>query len=189
MKLSHGMVLVLCALFLTTGIALAKDSPDEKANAISGQQNDIYINNQPPHVYDYSAQRDIVIQLYDATVPRMPNTWTVFLSETGVPLTTCASKGYGIPFGVQLTNSQYPKEGNSVGEFISLPQSEPSGLWTDSVTTSATWVICDFGNGVYEPTYSEPEVMVFTHPVTIDENGKIVHQAAVPSISVSWQDK
>lgn len=63
--------------------------------------------------------------------------------------------GYGIPYGVSLTSpEQYRYEG------ATLPLAEPNGLYTNSLSTSATWILVTDDEGNIKPTYAESEILV-----------------------------
>lgn len=62
--------------------------------------------------------------------------------------------GYGIPYGASLTN---PEEYEYSG--ATLPLAEPNGLYTNNVTSSATWVLAS-DNGKIKPVYVESEITV-----------------------------
>lgn len=176
--------LVFTGLLAGCGGAMA-DSPDEIVNKLVGQQNTIYVRDQPVPLYDYSAQRDIVIQLYNATVPKMANTWSVFY-EFGTATDVCASKGYPIPFGVSLTSPEYAKQEGSgdSAALLALPQPEPTGLYTNDLSTAASWVLCLNANGAVEPVYAEGNVRTYAHPVTIGADGKIVHDYSQSTVNL-----
>lgn len=157
--------------------ALAEgQSPDDYQSGIVGQQNDVFFHNQPPPVYDYSAPRDVMRQLYDALVPRMANTWTVFYVQGIGAVDVTPSKGYPIPFGSQLTSPEYLKTNNGSRDghdSQALPQPEPDGLYR-SGETSATWVLAINDDGFVIPEYHEEIVACYPFPVTIDPNTKMI---------------
>ena len=63
--------------------------------------------------------------------------------------------GYGIPYGVSQTSpEQYRYEG------ATLPLAEPNGLYTNSLSTSATWILVTDDEGNIKPTYAESEILV-----------------------------
>lgn len=63
--------------------------------------------------------------------------------------------GYGIPYGASITNpEQYEYNG------ATLPLAEPNGLYTNGVTSSATWVLTTDKDGNIIPTYIESEITV-----------------------------
>lgn len=69
--------------------------------------------------------------------------------------------GYGIPYGVSFTNpDKYETNG------ATLPQAEPNGLYTNGVTSSATWLfMVDPKSGNPRPVYVEPEIVVAPFPL------------------------
>jgi hypothetical protein len=152
---------------------------DDDISEIVGKQNRTYFDNQPIPLYDYSAQRDVVTQIYNITTPNLVDTWTVFYSM-GVPTDVCKSRGYPIPFGVSLTSPEYEKDSSAEGS-VTLPQPEPNGLYTNGVTTDASWVLCDFGYGS-EVVYAEQTVQSYAHPVSIGPDGRIIHEQVAPSV-------
>ena len=61
----------------------------------------------------------------------------------------------GIPYGASITNpEQYEYSG------ATLPLAEPNGLYTNGVTSSATWVLTTDKDGNVTPTYVESEIAV-----------------------------
>jgi len=71
--------------------------------------------------------------------------------------------GYGIPYGASITN---PEEYMYNG--ATLPLAEPNGLYTNTVTSSATWVLAIDVDGNIQPNYVESEIRVT--PFKIDKN-------------------
>lgn len=69
--------------------------------------------------------------------------------------------GYGIPYGVSFTNPEkYEMNG------ATLPQAEPNGLYTNGVTSSATWLfMIDPKTDKPRPVYVEPEIVVSPFPL------------------------
>lgn len=67
--------------------------------------------------------------------------------------------GYGIPYGASITANERPDyysyEDNAV-----LKQAEPNGLYTDSVVTTATWILSVDEQGNITPTYVESEISI-----------------------------
>jgi hypothetical protein len=67
------------------------------------------------------------------------------------------SIGYGIPYGLSLTN---PEQRNGIS------QAEPNALYTNGATTSATWLfMIDPKSGEPKPIYFEPEIVVSPFPL------------------------
>ena len=66
--------------------------------------------------------------------------------------------GYGIPYGASITApTAYQHLGTGVWE--TAPMSEPNGLYTDSVVTTATWILTSV-DGDIKPQYVESPIMV-----------------------------
>lgn len=66
--------------------------------------------------------------------------------------------GYGIPYGASITNPE-SADGSSYG-YYTLPMAEPNGLYTNTVTSSATWILTTDNEGNIKPTYVESEITV-----------------------------
>lgn len=65
--------------------------------------------------------------------------------------------GYGIPYGASITN---PETRLYNGGDTTIPQAEPNGLYTNTVTSSATWILTTDLEGNIKPTYVESEITV-----------------------------
>lgn len=73
--------------------------------------------------------------------------------------------GYGIPYGVSFTNPEQAKYYGQGGVGVTA-QAEPNGLYTNGVTSSATWLfMIDPKNGNPRPVYVEPEIVVSPFPL------------------------
>ncbi|MCM1439991.1 MAG: hypothetical protein NC131_12435 [Roseburia sp.] len=67
--------------------------------------------------------------------------------------------GYGIPYGASITSPEaYQKI--AAGIWGTQPMAEPNGLYTDSVVTTATWILTTNDAGDIVPTYVESEITV-----------------------------
>ena len=87
--------LITTIVVLVIGASTVFAGVDDDISEIVGKQNKIYFDNQPIPIYNYSAPRDIVTQLYNITVPNLPATWTIFYSSRGhVP--SCQSNRFSI---------------------------------------------------------------------------------------------
>jgi hypothetical protein len=154
-----------------------------ESSQVNGQQQ-TYAKNQPLPQYDYSPERDELIQIYNARM-KVVNTWTVIFAM-GKPVFVCPSKGYPIPYTTQLTNpSQVQYSGTSAA--ITIPQAEPNGLYTGQ--SSATWVLCirslPGGGSEVDPVYSEPDALAFPYPVQIGPDGTIQDAGGSSSVNIS----
>lgn len=81
--------------------------------------------------------------------------------------------GYGIPYGTSITQTETVQraalpalsitgEDKGFNEYYTeiLPQSEPNGLYTNGLSTSATWILTTDESGNIAPTYVESEITV-----------------------------
>lgn len=154
----------LLAMFLPVLMAESCENQRLQERLAVDRQQQIYLTGQPVPAYDYSLERDRVIGLYDARM-NAAQTWTVWRSMTGTIEGDCPSSGYPLPYGVQLTSPEAYAVGGSPSP---LPQAEPNGLFTNGITTEATWVFCISETGKITPVYVETKVTVYPYPVTVD---------------------
>lgn len=163
-------VLLVAMTFAFTACNSTTSSDQQTSQQVNTQQG-IYNQNQPIHQYDYSNERAELQAIYDARVAGNVDTWSVWISNNGVPLGMCPSKGFPLPYSVELTNPQVVQYGNSVGTGV-ISQADPNGLYPTG-STMATWVMCLNTDGTSSPVYVEPMVITYTYAVKI-VNGIIV---------------
>ena len=156
-------VLFLCFLPLLMGEDSCGSQQTQERAQVDAQQM-VYSRAQPVPMYDYSLERDRVIGLYNARMSAA-QTWSVWRSQTGMVEGDCPSSGYPLPYGVQLTAPEAPF--SMAGGGVLTPQAEPSGLFTNGISTDATWVFCVI-DGAITPVYVEDHVTVYPFPVTVD---------------------
>jgi hypothetical protein len=182
-RMKRAATLVLAAisviLVLTDSSCDDQTTADKRDSDTTARQYDIYTQSQPVHTYNFSMPRDVMLQIYDATM-EAHNTWTVWYAFDHTPLDSCPSIGYPIPGGTQLTNPMRATNPGSNGA-LALPQGEPNGLFPPS-TSGGTWVLCVRG-GKTEPTYVEPNVVTYAHPVGV-RDGRVVDLGGDSTITV-----
>lgn len=172
---------ILTVVLVACSQAPASNLRDE--TKIVSQQQDIYNKAQPIPLYDFSEQRNTLIQIYNAK-NEARQTWALFMSQTGVPVYpyVCPSIGLPIPADTQLSNpEQLVYHGNY--SYSAVPQPEPDGLYNSS-GTDATYVVCIRTNGQPELIYTENKVTSVSHEV-IFQNGQFVDTGKAPSIPLS----
>ena len=102
--------------------------------------------------YEYAQLKDIY-ELRDD--PNLICYWYTKNDMSGKWVYQGTCIGYGIPYGASITNpEQYGYNG------ATLPLAEPNGLYTNGVTSSATWVLTTDKDGNVTPTYVESEITV-----------------------------
>lgn len=140
-------------------------------------QQKVYSRNQPIPFFDWSQDRDALIQIYVAK-NEARTTYTVVTADgSGQVLFTCPSVGFAIPADTQLTN------GLQALDYTGYPvveQAEPNGLYS-SKNTDGTYVLCVREDGNITPVYTEAKVTTYPFPVRV-ENGQIVDAGGSSSI-------
>lgn len=169
--------LIALALFGLAVAACNSGSANSNESQIVNKQQQIYANVQPVPLFDFSEQRNTLIQIYDAK-NQARQTWAVIQSITGQFVYACPSVGFPIPADTELTNPQA-----GVGSYYPLPQAEPDGLYT-STNTDATYVLCVRADGSVVPIYTEQKVTLFPFEVKI-VNGQIVDAGGDSTMTVT----
>ena len=167
------IVLVFAAVALTGCLNEKETVATEVTKAVDRQQEQYNIG-QPVPAYDWSLERDLVIQLYNTRNLRAA-THSVWRSDRGLVEGDCASVGFGIPYDTSLTNplrgTRLSEDGYSHnyqgGSITTIEQAEPNGIYA-SKNTAATWVMCAGAQGQIEPVYVETKVTVYPYPVSVD---------------------
>lgn len=152
------MTICLCMPFM---MATDCKSPERADRERVEEQQEIYAQAQPIPQFDYSLEREVVIELYEARNSNVA-THTVWRSETGVIEGDCSSIGYPIPYDTGVTNPlQYYRNGTVI------EQAEPNGLFA-SKNSTATWVRCVDNQHRVTPIYVESRVTAYPYPVEVD---------------------
>lgn len=153
-------------------------SQRDAEKATVDHQQSVYLTAQPVPTYDFSLERARIIELYNARM-HAAQTWSVWRSMTGMIEGDCPSSGYPLPYGVQLTAPEVYLTQGATG-----PQAEPNGLFTNGITSEATWVPC-LVDGQIAPMYVETKVTAYPYPVKVDyATGRVTRDGAV-SVTLS----
>ncbi len=158
---------ILVAVVAVGGVIGCGNSQRADRETVEKQQQ-IYAKSQPIPMFDFSQERDTAIQLYKMRNEKV-RTWTVWRSATGVIEGDCESRGFPLPYDVQLTNPKMIDRNSSAV----IEQPEPNGLFS-SKGTSATWVRAII-DGKEVPLYIETKVTCYPYPVIVDyEKNRVV---------------
>lgn len=188
MKRLFGIFAVLIGA-LTLAACQPSNSTDAKDTAAVQRQQSQYQIAQPIPAYDYSLERDLLIQLYDARNAEV-TTHSVWRSDLGTVEGDCSSMGYGLPYDTSLTNPLAPTDANQNGysqghgALTSVGQPEPNGVFA-STNTSATWVFCIGSSGALEPVYVEAKVTVYPGPVDVDYTKNLVVRRGDATVNIT----
>jgi len=183
--MNRNYLLVMVVVFLSISVLGCMNSAEEKDAANVNQQQEQYQAAQPAPKFDWSLERQLAIELYEARNERVA-THSVWRSDYGMIEGDCPSIGYPLPYDVQLTNPlrvAYSSGGSAV-----IEQSEPNGLFS-SKSTSATWVFCitKVNGEVFEsPVYIEGKVTAYAYPVDVNYTTNRVKpiENAIPSVII-----
>lgn len=179
---------LLAALFLT-GCQPQATVSSKEAEATERQRSQ-YAASQPLPMYDWSLERDMVIQLYNARNQKAV-THSVWRSDLGTIEGDCASIGFGIPYDTSLTNPLVQEQkymptrsrGYNVLHGV-VEQPEPNGIFA-SKNTQATWVMCAGDVGQIEPIYVETKVTAYPYPVKVDYEKNRVTKSGKASVTIT----
>ena len=79
---------------------------------------------------------------------------------TGRPVLLGKCMGYGIPYATQYTNPEKTVNGNVSGEFTTITQADPDGLFKPA-SADGTWLLLiDPATNEPHPVFCEPKVLV-----------------------------
>lgn len=187
----NRVILVFVLLLGGTGCNTRPPSQEAKDRQVVQTQQSQYAKGQPIPTYDWSLERDLVIQLYNIRNERVA-THSVWRGDFSVIEGDCPSIGYGFPYDTSLTN---PLMATTVDEFgiahtyqggslTSIGQAEPNGVFA-STNTSATWVMCVGDGGTIAPVYVETKVTVYPYPLNVDYEKNRVTRAGESSVSIT----
>ena len=176
-------VLPIAAVLLAG--CLEEGASRKESRAVEQQQKQ-FLASQPVPSFDWSLERDVVVQLYAARNERVA-THSVWRSSMGTIDDHCPSVGYPIPADTSLTNPLMVGRGSSAGYAV-IEQPEPNGLFS-SKNTYGTWVRCIeeiSGVAIEMPIYIESNVTTYPYPVEVDFDNNRVKRAhgARPSLVI-----
>ena len=184
-------ILILLFSVDTFGKTWFSDSETaEQAQRVQKQQAQ-YSKVQPVPFYDWSLERDLVIQLYNMRNMKAV-THSVWRSDLGTIEGDCPSIGFGIPYDTSLTSptaaSNESLKGTNVAALATVDQAEPNGLFSSKVT-AATWVLCAGNMGTIEPIYVETKVTVYPYSVSVDYDKNRVKKKGIAKIRLKIKDR
>lgn len=145
-------------------VACVPATSDTRDRQVVQEQQTVYQSRQPVPRFDFSQERDTMIQIYRLRQEARATFTTFHSNGTGDVIFACPSRGYAIPADTQLTNPVAREPGyNTV-----VDQAEPNGLFS-SKNTDGTWVLCVRENGEVAPVYTELKVQTFPFEVSWDD--------------------
>lgn len=180
-------IAIVCVVALAGCMGERAQTADEQDRSAVNRQQRQYSAAQPIPSFDWSLERDVAIQLYQARNERV-RTWTVWRSDYGMIEGHCESIGYPIPYDVQLTNplkAEWETGYQSIAG-VSVEQPEPNGLYS-SHNSIATWIraVVEVDGRTQEvPISVESKVTCYPYPIEVDYETNRVRRANAGKPSV-----
>jgi hypothetical protein len=183
MKKGWVFLILIIAFPLLAGVYECGDDrgKQEKADAANvDKQQEQYAKGQPIPFFDWSLERDLILQLYKIRNAKVA-THAVWRANYGMIEGDCPSMGFGIPYDTSLTNPLKTMTGYQ--SITTIEQAEPNGIFA-SKNTSATWVMCIGDAGIIEPVYIESKVTIYPGPVDVDYNLNRVTRSGKATVTI-----
>ena len=157
-KILVGVLTIIGLVGLTGCDYGSKTSREEKAYT-EQMQSQIAASIGKPDVsnyFEYSQLKEIYEKRDN---PNLICYWYTKNDYTGKWIYQGKCVGYGIPYGASITANEVP-DYTSYEDNAHLKQAEPNGLYTESVVTTATWILSVTEEGEINPTYVESEITI-----------------------------
>ena len=182
------IILTLFISMFLVACSPGSGSQSSKTSKAVERQQSQYATAQPVPAFDWSLERDLLIQLYNIRNMKAL-THSVWRSDRGTVEGDCASIGFGMPYDTSLTNPLVSTARAVDSKFIkdsltSIEQAEPNGIFA-SKNTSATWIMCAGETGSIEPLYIETKVTVYPYSVKVNYNTNRVTKAGVATVTLT----
>ena len=163
MKKFKILAMVLCAVLMVGALAgcdysRTKTEETQYTEELKNQIADMYGLPNVSNFFEYSQLKEIY-EMRDN--PKLVCHWYTKNDMTGKWVYQGTCIGYGIPYSASITapeSSQYVYANGS--HYTVLPLAEPNGLYTDGLSTSATWILTTDAEGNITPTYVESEITI-----------------------------
>jgi hypothetical protein len=176
---------ILVALLVAACGAAPNTSVNQEQSVVNAQQ-DQYNKVQPIPFYDFSMQRQALIDIYNSQNLDQ-KTWDVVTSYSGQLVFQCPSVGWPIPAAAQLSNPQQVVHSSAISGnygYGTVGQAEPNGIYTGN--TQGTYILCSRPDGKIAPVYTENNVQMFPFPVKVDPTtGAITDAGGTSNITVN----
>lgn len=146
-KASTGLAAVIAAAIVLTGCSHGP-SVQQREQQQQTQDTQSLDNNQPLPHYNWSMERQILIDAENASAFGTQSTSFFFVQGVRDPVFVCPSLGLGVPDTAQISNPEQiaPISGKWGGGATTLPEEDPYGIYTPP-TSEGTFVVCVGSNG------------------------------------------
>ena len=163
------------------------ESQETKVSQEAQSQQKQYAIGQPIPKFDFSLERQLVIELYKIRNKKVA-THSVWRGDYSIVEGDCPSVGFGLPYDISLTNPLQSTDEDIQGydkqSLTTIEQAEPNGIFA-SKNTNATWVMCVGDSGQIEPVYVESRVTVYPGPVKVDYDTNRVTRTGAATVRIA----
>jgi hypothetical protein len=150
-----ALALCLGAAGCPSGTEDERDPREREEDAIAGGFDSLTRSQQIPE-FDWSQERQTLIDVLTARANGSVGT-AIVTGFNGELIWWCPTVGAPIPSTYQLSNPErILGRGGSNGDGITLPQGEPTGVYTGD--SAATWTLCTDAGGTPFAVYEEGNV-------------------------------
>ena len=153
------MTILVAAVLCLSGCTYGSDTANKESNYSLQAMTEAFDTVGLPELSNYyeRAQLKEIYELRDD--PNLICYWYVKNDMTGKLVYMGRCVGYGIPYSASLTAPNVP-DYSSYEDNANLCQAEPNGIYTNGVTSSATWILTVNEEGDITPSYVEFEITV-----------------------------
>ena len=158
MKKCKVIVALLCAVLMVSMLTGCMNESNETryTDELKDQISNMYGYPDVSNFFEYSQLKEIY-EMRDN--PNLVCYWYTKNDMSGKWVYQGTCIGYGIPYSASITAPESLQRLQYVG-WERLPLAEPNGLYTDGLSTSATWVLTTDSDGNITPTDVESEITV-----------------------------
>ena len=146
--------LLLCTVMMTCLMTGCYERTEETqyTDELKKQISDMYGFPDVSNFFEYSQLKEIY-EMRDN--PNLICYWYTKNDMTGKWIYQGTCIGSGIPYSASITAPESPLYSG-----LTLPLAEPNGLYTNGLSTSATWILTTDAKGNITPTYVESEITI-----------------------------
>ena len=153
-KIFGCMILCVVITGILTGCSGTTSRETEYTEILMSHANDAIGNPDIVNFFEKAQLKEIYEMRDD---PNLVCYWYAVNNYTGKYIYEGECIGYGIPYSTSYTQ---PESLYSSSSTIVLPQADPNALYSNGVTTSATWILSLDEKGDVYPRYEEREIAV-----------------------------
>lgn len=160
MKKFKIIVMVLCAVLMVGTLSGCYETSEETqyTEELKDQIREKYGFPELENFFEYTQLKEIY-EMRDN--PDLVCYWYTRNDMTGKWVYQGTCVGYGIPYGAAITAPESAQEAYANGSYRNIvPLAEPNGLYTESVVTTATWILATDSKGDIKPAYVETAITV-----------------------------